>query len=277
MSSQLRQRAVVSSFICTSPQSLTGLTFALFKRSDKVSTYPGKWAVCSGSIDSTDTSPEFAAKREIQEETTLDDNDISLLRKGKPFSLIDEALKTEWTIHPFAWELKPGAKSITFDWEHTEYHFIKPEDIEKYEHVPQLEVGLNRVMVSPETEKGLAILRNDHESGAQGLALKALNILYNIVRGDELSRLSSSEDFWRELRWAAWHLAKNGRPSMGSAIESALFKALDIVRRELIEPESEGIGGIPLDNLKRNAEEAILTSIEVHLSETIFNVFLDSL
>ena len=134
---------------------------------------------------------------------------------------------------------------------------------------------MERVMVSPETEKGLAILRNDHESGAQGLALKALEILYNIIRGDALSRFSSSEDFWRELRWIAWHLAKNGRPSMGSAIESALFKALDIVRRELIEPESEGIGGIPLDNLKRNAEEAILASIEVRPPEAFFIVILD--
>jgi hypothetical protein len=61
---------------------------------------------------------------------------------------------------------------------------------------------------------------------------------------------------------------------MGSAIESALFKTLDIFRRELIEPESEGIGGIPLDNLKRNAEDAILASIEVHLPEATFIVLL---
>jgi hypothetical protein len=62
---------------------------------------------------------------------------------------------------------------------------------------------------------------------------------------------------------------------MGSAIQSALFKTLDIVRRELIEPESEGIGGIPLDNLKRNAEEAILASIEVNLLEATFVFLLD--
>ena len=39
MSSNYRQRSVVSSFICTSPQSPEGLKFALLKRSQDVSTY----------------------------------------------------------------------------------------------------------------------------------------------------------------------------------------------------------------------------------------------
>ncbi|KAG0650887.1 eIF-2B GDP-GTP exchange factor subunit alpha [Hyphodiscus hymeniophilus] len=226
MASDLRQRAIVSSFICTSSLSPTGFTFALFKRSQDVSTYRGKWAVCSGSIDPTDTSPEFAAKREISEETTLDGNDITLLRRGKPFSLVDEKLKTEWTIHPFAWQLKPNAKPIMFDWEHTEHQFVKPDELENYDHVPQLEIGMKRVLVSEETEKGLAILRDDHESGAQALAVKALEILRSFVNGDEMSKIADPESYWRELRWRAWHLAKNGRPSMGAAIQSVIFKAL---------------------------------------------------
>jgi len=157
--------------------------------------------------------------------------------------------------------LKDGAKPIKFDWEHTEYKFIKPEDVQNYDHVPQLEVGMQRVTVSPETETALAVLRNDHESGAQGLALKALNILLKAVRGEELARLSTSQDFWRELRWRAWHLAKNGRPSMGAAIESELFKALDLVAKELVSPGSKGIDGIPLTILKSNTESAISTRI----------------
>lgn len=80
----------------------------------------------------TDTSPEFAARREISEETTLTDDDISLMRKGKPFSLTDDELKTRWTIYPFAFQLKEGAKAIKFDWEHTEYKFVKPEDVYNY-------------------------------------------------------------------------------------------------------------------------------------------------
>lgn len=171
--------------------------------------------------------------------------------------MTDEELQTEWTIHPFAWQLKDGAKPIQFDWEHTEYRFIKPEEVQNYDHVPQLEVGMERVMVGPETEGALAILRDDHESGAQALAIKALELLLKAVQGEELSRLETSEDFWRELRWRAWHLAKNGRPSMGAAIEAELFKALDIVLKELLFPKSEGIGGIPLSNLKSMSESVI--------------------
>jgi ADP-ribose pyrophosphatase YjhB (NUDIX family) len=210
----------------------------------------GKWAVCSGSIDKTDTSPEFAAKREISEETNLDDNDITLLRRGKPFSLIDEKLKTEWTIYPFAWELKPNAKPIKFDWEHTEYRFIKPEDIEKYDHVPQLEIGMKRVLVSNETEKGLAVLRNDHESGAQALAVKALEILLEFVRGDEMAKFTDPEDFWKELRWRAWHLAKNGRPSMGAAIESVVFNALAAAESKWREQNSTSLHTLSIESMK---------------------------
>jgi translation initiation factor 2B subunit (eIF-2B alpha/beta/delta family)/8-oxo-dGTP pyrophosphatase MutT (NUDIX family) len=237
----------------------------------------GKWAVCSGSIDADDPSPEAAAKREIQEETTLSDVDITLLRKGKPFSLTDERLNTRWTIHPFAWQLKDGAKEIKFDWEHTEYKFIKPEDIHEYDHVPQLEVGMERVLVRPETEEALAVLRNDHESGAQALAVKALEMLLKAVRGRELSQLATSEEFWAELRWRTWHLAKNGRPSMGAAIEAELFKTLDFVSTRVSSSVYEGIGGIPLSDLKGITETAISERISAtqHSLESLAQYCLD--
>ncbi|RFU24249.1 hypothetical protein B7463_g12087, partial [Scytalidium lignicola] len=263
MSSGLRQRAVVSSFICTSPQSPAGLTFALFKRSQDVSTYRGKWAVCSGSIDPNDNSPEHAAQREILEETALSvPEDIQLLRRGKKFSLIDQQLKTEWTIYPFAWELKPGAKPITFDWEHTEYKFIKPDEMEQYEHVPQLEVGMRRVLVSDETEKGLQALREDHESGAQALAVKALQILLNSVQQGDLSKLDNTEDFWNQFRWMAWHLGKNGRPSMAAAIEAQLFKSAESIKAKLDSSTESTLEVIPVDKARKIAKEAIELRIE---------------
>ncbi|KAJ5042014.1 uncharacterized protein L3040_004575 [Drepanopeziza brunnea f. sp. 'multigermtubi'] len=261
ISSNFRQRSVVSSFICTSPQSSSGLTFALFKRSQDVATYRGKWAVCSGSIESTDASPLAAAKREIFEETKLSSSDISLLIRGKPFSLKDEALRTEWTIHPFAFQLRKGAKQISFDWEHSEFRFVKPGDLGNYEHVPQLEIGMKRVIVSPETQQALGILRGDDVSGAQALALKSLKLLLEMVRGRELGAMETSRGFWTELRWRAWHLAKNGRPAMAPAIEAKLFKSLDAVHRELIVPGSGGIDGTPLVKLKSVVESVIKYNI----------------
>lgn len=226
-----------------------------------MSTYRGKWAVCSGSIDPSDSSPQAAARREIYEETKLSDRDISILRRGKPFSLTDESLRTEWTIHPFAWQLKDGAREISFDWEHTEFRFVKPDELATYDHVPQLEVGLKRILVSEEMERGLAVLRDDHESGAQALAVKAVQILLDMVKGGEMQRLRASGEFWREVRWRAWHLAKNGRPSMGAAIEAKLFKTLELVDRELQTSwGSEGLE-IPLSDLKGIVESVVESKI----------------
>ena len=195
------------------------------------------------------------------EETTLDKNDIKLLRRGKPFSLVDGKLKTEWTIYPFAWELKPNAKPIKFDWEHTDYQFVKPDDLDKHDHVPQLEVGMNRVLVSIETEKGLAMLRDDHESGAQALAVKALNILLGYARGDEMAKFTKPEDYWREIRWRAWHLGKNGRPSMGAAIESVVFKALADAKSKWKEEVSSSLDTIQLQRMRTSIDSAIEATI----------------
>ena len=131
--------------------------------------------------------------------------------------------------------------------EHTESKFVKPEDLGNYDDVPKLEVGLERVMVSLETEKGLAIPRDDRESEAQELALKALRILLGAVRGNDLS---TAGEFWTELRWIAWHLAKNGRPSISAAIATVIFKALDEIQKESIAAGIEDMSRIPQSNLK---------------------------
>jgi translation initiation factor 2B subunit (eIF-2B alpha/beta/delta family) len=167
-------------------------------------------------------------------------------------------LKTEWTIHPFAWELKPHAKPIKIDWEHTEVQFVKPADLPKHDHVPLLEVGMNRVLVNDETEDGIQVLRSDHQSGAQALAVKALEILLNSVQKGSISKTTGAEDFWKELRLMAWHLGKNGRPSMAAAIESQLFKALNVVRTKI---NDEGKEELPLQSVKETAEEAIKAGI----------------
>lgn len=185
-------------------------------------------------------------------------------------------MKTEWTIHPFIWQLKPGAKAIKFDWEHTEYQFVKPEDLDKFDHVPQLEVGLNRALVSEETERGLIALKEDHESGAQALAVKALKILLGLLRGDELTKFGTTEEFWRALRWRAWHLVKNGRPSMGAAIEAEVLKALDTARNHLLPTEYDSFGSIPLETVKSNVESAIEGRISArqHSLQTLAGFFV---
>lgn len=116
---------------------------------------------------------------------------------------------------------------------------------------------MKRILVSEETGKGLAVLKDDHESGAQALAVKALEKLLGFVRGDEMAKLTDPEEFWRELRWRAWHLAKNGRPSMGAAIESEVFKALAAARSDWREAGSLSSNTIRLKTMKSIIDSTI--------------------
>jgi len=128
-------REVVTSFL------KKGDTIAIFRRSGKVSTYRGKWAGISGSIEKDET-PEDAALREIEEEVGIDRKCLTLVKSGKPLYVRDG--KTVWKVHPFLWELK-NCGEINIDWEHTEYRWIKPEGLKNYDTVPKLYETLRRV------------------------------------------------------------------------------------------------------------------------------------
>lgn len=133
---------------------------------------------------------------------------------------------------------------------------------------------MQRVLVSPETECGLKVLKDDHESGAQALAVKALEVLLGFVRGPEMEGLSDSEEFWKELRWRAWHLAKNGRPSMGNAIEAEVFKALDSAQKQVERSgELKALGLAPLRMIVEKAIEARIGARN-HSLESIANHFV---
>lgn len=113
-----------------------------------------RWAVVSGSIDPEDTSPQAAAWREIHEETTLTPASLELMRQGKSYVLPDESIGREWTIYPFAFRLKEaseggkGEKGIQLDWEHDDWAWYDPfevEDSESFGAVPRLAESLRRV------------------------------------------------------------------------------------------------------------------------------------
>lgn len=168
--------------------------------------------------------------------------------------------------------LKPGAKDIVFDWEHTEYAFIDPKALSEWDTVPNLEFGLKRCLVGPDTERALNLLREDHESGAQALAMSALDFLLQISRGNDLAHVGTVEEFWKELRFAAWHLAKNGRPSMGSAIEAAVFKALDLIKLDSTTKNNHGSTDGELLAFKHSAESTLKQSLSERKSGSSIEV-----
>lgn len=78
---------------------------------------------------------------------------------------------------------------------------------------------------------GLERLKTDHQSGARALAGNALEILRDIIA--KMDTHQPSEQWWARVRFACWHIWKNGRESMGSAVLSALLSALSGMERRI--------------------------------------------
>jgi 8-oxo-dGTP pyrophosphatase MutT (NUDIX family) len=72
--------------------------------------------------------------KEISEELGLKKEDMNLLKEGEVLFARDKDIL--WAIHPFLFEAK--ITEITLDWEHEEYKWIYPSEIENYSCVPKL-------------------------------------------------------------------------------------------------------------------------------------------
>src|SRR5579863_5730272 len=108
----------------------------LVQRSQKVGSYQAHWAGVSGFVESGVT-PEEQAYTEIREETSLQREQVRLLRRGAVVEHSDEELGRHWYIHPFLFDVfTPGA--IRTDWEAVNMRWIDPATISSYETVPKL-------------------------------------------------------------------------------------------------------------------------------------------
>jgi 8-oxo-dGTP pyrophosphatase MutT (NUDIX family) len=110
----------------------------ILKRSKKVKTYKGYWGGVAGYIEKNEKPTETAYK-EIKEEVGLDKKDVELIKKLDPikFSDVYENKKYNWEIFIFLFKISKTSE-IKIDWEHSEYRWIYPSDIEKFNTVPHL-------------------------------------------------------------------------------------------------------------------------------------------
>jgi len=131
----LQEKQVVTCFLESENKIL------ILRRSERVSSYQGRWAGVSGYIE---TTADEQALTEIREETNLSREDLELIKRGKPLSVEDEKLGVKWVIHPYLFHIKEREK-IKIDWEHKETRWIDPKDIDNYETVPKLKETLARV------------------------------------------------------------------------------------------------------------------------------------
>jgi hypothetical protein len=179
----------------------------------------------------------------------LSNEDLSLLRRGKSYALIDEEIKTRWIIHPFAFQMhNPSTRTqapIILDSEHSEYQAISPDDLERFDHVPQLEKGLHRVLVSPVVRKAelplVQLRRRDAHTRAPWDSQYIRCMLTELQLAAKRYRFQTKtpEELWKEIRWTAWHLAKIGPTSIKPAIQGVMLRFLSRMQEHIMTPFSE--------------------------------------
>lgn len=78
-------------------------------------------------------SVEQAALQEIQEELGINAEDVKLVSKGPELHV--DVDQSEVIVVPMIFET--NSKDITLNWEHTDYAWVKPNEISRYETVPR--------------------------------------------------------------------------------------------------------------------------------------------
>ena len=117
----------------------------ILKRSDKVRTYKGLWGGVAGYVEEDETPYETAVK-EIKEEVGIERGNVRLIKKSYPVKFTDcyNGKKYDWIIYPFLFTIEKDIK-VKIDWEHTEFRWILPSEIEKYNTVPHLKEIVSKI------------------------------------------------------------------------------------------------------------------------------------
>lgn len=111
-----------------------GNKILILKRSEKVKSFKHKWAGISGYFEK-DEDLLSRALIEIYEETKVKNEDLILRKILKQITIKIENEKVI-TIQPFYFLSK--TKNISTDWEHSEYKWIKEDQLSNYDLVPKL-------------------------------------------------------------------------------------------------------------------------------------------
>jgi translation initiation factor 2B subunit (eIF-2B alpha/beta/delta family)/8-oxo-dGTP pyrophosphatase MutT (NUDIX family) len=155
------ERAVVTCFLRNEGAVL------LFKRSGEVGSYSGRWGAVAGHAEG---NPDAAASQEIREETGLDpDGDVTLVRRGEPFTVEDDERGTRWLVHPYLFDA--ATRGVEVNWETSECEWVAPTAILHRETVPQLWTSYDRVRPTVET------VATDRDHGAAYISVRALEVL----------------------------------------------------------------------------------------------------
>lgn len=116
----------------------------LLKRSDKVRAYQGKWNAIAGYLD--DLKPiEEKVLEELREEIRVSQDIIEQIYYGKIEKIEDKKINKIWIGQPVLVKLKNKPK-ITLDFEHTDYKWILPSEMDKFDTLYHLEKTYKNLM-----------------------------------------------------------------------------------------------------------------------------------
>lgn len=122
--------------IVTSFLTLDG-RYLILKRSSRVRTMKDLWAGISGLIEGNE-EPLYRAKKEIHEETNITESQITLIRTASQIRIDSPQYENhEWLIFPFLFSVREP--KIKLNWENSDYKWITPADLAKFQTVPSLE------------------------------------------------------------------------------------------------------------------------------------------
>lgn len=167
-----------------------------------------------------DVSPVDAAWSRVQRQMTR--GALSIHRHGKPFISHGPSIGRRCMFYPFAFSLDSNKESS--DMSNIPDLNASTDSIHQALLNTYFELDLGPVP-GQVLSTGLGQLQQDHESGARKLAAVALSVLQGVLEHLD-DPICLDGPWWRKTCLAAWHLWKNGRPSMDAAIASFLLLTL---------------------------------------------------
>jgi translation initiation factor 2B subunit (eIF-2B alpha/beta/delta family)/8-oxo-dGTP pyrophosphatase MutT (NUDIX family) len=237
----MRIRHVVSAFLLHKAKPIV----LLGRRSDRVGTYPARWAAISGSVETE--RPLEQAYREIQEETGLDRANVDLVSEGWTVRSVDWELGIVWVVHPYLFACKTPA-AVRPDWEHERFEWVDPARIPSLETVPKLAEAYASAAAlcgRPDSRWAFRKVQEDREHGAEELGLWTLEGLKRAAE-EAVVAAQRGEDALSVMTRACRD-AVALRPSM-APVRSAALSVFGICRDLLTGKRAQ-------DPLERVAEE----------------------
>jgi 8-oxo-dGTP diphosphatase len=113
-------------------------------RSDRVRNFKNIWGAVSGLIENGLPADE-QVRLEIKEETGLSGSDIQLVKTGETQIIDDLDRNLRKIVYPYLFDVKEPAR-IRINWEHSDYKWINPGDIDRYPTMPELKQTLQKVL-----------------------------------------------------------------------------------------------------------------------------------